>query len=408
MADAASPSIPRRHGADLKEGRRMAGPIKLLIRGQAEPTPDQWQAIGESLTRGDPPMDRVVDWMAGEGLGKTKPLFDRALEEGIDAVPDAPPALRELFALLDRRPDWVDESLIEEGVRASGITGLSGMRALRDLGLLAGYQASAINRTLVLTGALKRGPQKRLAETTKWWVDCTRPGGLGRFAPGFKTTLQVRLIHALVRRQVQRLPEWDASYYGLPVNQGDMHATYLGFSVIFLLGSRLLGIPLRQAEAEAVMHLWRYIGWLMGIEEPWLHRSENAGRIALYQNLLAQAPPDESSKALGQPLMDEPLQRHYPNLGWLRGRFNRAMHLSIARAFIGRAGLRALGLPDSTLPWYPVLNFPPRFAWHLLHRLLPGGRARLVRVGLAEQRDYLKTLFGGADPHIKAAHAVHG
>ena len=278
------------------------------------------------------------------------------------------------------------------------------MRALRDLGLMAGYQASAINRTLVLTGALKRGPQRRLAETTKWWVDVTQPGGLARFGAGFKTTLQVRLIHAIVRRHVQRLPEWDASYYGLPINQGDMHATYLGFSVIYLIGARALGIPLSQREGAAVMHLWRYTGWLMGLEDQWLHESEQAGRLALYQNLLAQAPPDESSRQLGQALMGEPLLRHYPNLVWLRGRLNHALHLSIARAFIGQAGMRSLGLPAGTLPWYPLLSFAPRFAWHGLHRLLPGGRARLVRIGLAEQRDYLGTVFGAQAPEIKAAH----
>lgn len=385
----------------------MARPVKLLIRGKAEPTPERWQAIGVSLTRGDPPMDRVVEWMHAAGMAQAKPLFDLAVERGIAAMPEAPTALRDFFALVDQVPAWLDAKLMEEGVRVSGLTGLSGMRALRDLGLLAGYQASAINRTLILTGALKRGPQRRLAETTKWWVDCTRPGGMQRNAPGFKTTLQVRLIHALVRRHVQRLPEWDASYSGLPVNQGDMHATYLGFSVIFLIGARLLGIPITAREGHSVMHLWRYIGWLMGVEEQWLHTTEQQGRIALYQNLLAQAPPDESSRQLGQPLMDEPLQRHYPNFAWLRGHFNRAMHLSIARAFIGVPGMRALGLPTSTLPWYPLLNFPPRFAWHLLHRLTPGGRQRLARAGLRQQGEYLKTLFGQHAPEITAAQKIH-
>lgn len=406
MAEADTPSIPRRHGVDLKTGRRMARPVGWLIRGSAEPTPMQWQAIGESLTCGDPLMDRVAQWMHSAGMNTAKPLFDRALAQGIAAVPEAPPELRELFAVVDRRPSWVNDALLEEGVRVSGMAGLSGMRALRDLGLLAGYQASAINRTLVLTGALKRGPQRRLAETTKWWIDATQPGGMRREGAGFATTLQVRLIHALVRRHVQRHPEWDASYYGLPVNQGDMHATYLGFSVIFLIGARALGIPVTRNEGRAVMHLWRYIGWLMGLEEQWLHDSERDGRIGLYQNLLAQAPPDDSSRQLGQPLMNEPLQRHYPNFAWLRGHFNRAMHLSIASAFVGRAGLRALGLPTGTLPWYPLINFPLRFAWHVLHRLLPGGRERLVRAGLKAQREYLKTLFGTETPQVKAAHTV--
>jgi len=386
------PAIPRRHGADVQTGRRIAGPLRWLIRGNPEPSAGQWQAIGESWNQGDPVMDRLVHWMAAEGLGKTKPLFDRALEQGLG--PDAPTPLRRFFAEVEARPAWVNPQLLDEGARACGISGLAGLYVLRDLGLMAGYQASAINRTLVLTGSLQKGAQRRTAETTKWWIDATRPGGMERGAPGWRGTLQVRLIHAMVRRHLQRHPEWDAAELGLPVNQGDMHGTYLAFSVIFLFGQRLLGVPLTAREGRAAMHLWKYIGWLLGLDERWLGDSEQAGRIALYQHALAQAPPDESSRQLGRPLMDEPLQRKYRNLGWLRGRWNHAKHLSIERAFLGRAGMRALGLPEDVLPWYPVLSFGPRLGWHLAHRLLPGGRERLVRQGLKAQEEYLEVLFG--------------
>ncbi|MDM4770580.1 oxygenase MpaB family protein [Solimonas sp. SE-A11] len=396
----ARPAIPRRHGADLETGRRMAGPLRWLIRGNPEPSPTQWQAIGESLNQGDPAMDQLVDWMAAEGLRHTKPLFDRALDQGIAALPDAPEPLRRFFVAVEARPAWVKPALLAEGARACGISGLTGMDVLRDFGLMAGYQAGAINRSLVLTGALQKGAQRRVAETTKWWIDATRPGGMERGAPGWRSTLQVRLIHAMVRRHLQRHPEWDAGQYGLPVNQGDMHATYLAFSVIFLFGQRLLGVPLTAREGHAAMHLWKYIGWLMGIDEHWLGDGEQAGRIALYQNLLAQAPPDETSRQLGRPLADEPLQRRYRRLAWLQGRWNRAKHLSIARAFVGRRGMDALGLPEGVLPWYPLLTIGPRLGWHLAHRLLPGGRERLVRRGLKVQEEYLEVLFGDGEKEL--------
>ncbi|MGV2482127.1 UNVERIFIED_CONTAM: DUF2236 domain-containing protein, partial [Salmonella enterica subsp. enterica serovar Weltevreden] len=78
------------------------------------------------------------------------------------------------------------------------------------------------------------------------------------------------------------------------------------------------------AEGRAAMHLWKLIGWLMGLDERWLWDSEQEGRVALYRNLLAQAPPDDSSRQLGRPLMDEPLQRRYRRFAALRGRWNRA------------------------------------------------------------------------------------
>ncbi|WP_043112715.1 oxygenase MpaB family protein [Solimonas flava] len=402
-AAASASRIPRRHGADPQVARRIARPLRRLIDGDPEPTPAQWQALGASWTQGDAPMDRLLAWMVSEGLARSRPLFDAAAARGIDALPDAPVPLREFFRQVEATPDWVDAAQRDEGARVSGIAGLTGLDVLRDLGLLAGYQASAINRTLLLTGALEKGAQRRVAETTQWWIACTRPGGMARGAPGYVATLQVRLIHALVRRRVAARPDWDADQYGLPINQGDLQATYLAFSVIYLFGQRLLGVPLRRREGAAVMHLWRYIGWLMGVETRWLCDTEQQGRVALYQNLLAQAPPDESSRLLGRALRDEPLQRHYANFAALRGRWNRAKHLSIARSFIGARGMRALGLPEGVWPWYPLLSAPPRLLAHLGWRAWPGGRERLIRRGLAAQQDYLRVLFGRERPALAAA-----
>lgn len=395
--------IPARHGADLALAQRTAAPIRRFIKGQAEPDASEWQAIGESLLQGDEPMDRLIEWMQGVGLSHGKQLYDHAVNEGIDALDDAPQPLRQFFDRVEAPPAWLDPEQLHLGARACGLSGLTGMRVLRDLGLLAGYQASAINRTLVLTGALEKGAQRRVAETTKWWIDCTRPGGMHRGAPGYRSTLQVRLIHGLVRRRVSCMTDWDPAYYGLPINQGDMHATYLAFSAIFLIGQRLLGVPLSRHDGAAITHLWRYIAWLMGVDERWLHDDENQARRALYHNLLAQAPADASSRQLGAALIDEPLQRHYTNLPWLRGRLNRAIHLSIARTFINAEGMQALGLPSGVLPWYPLLSGPPRFVWHSLLRCLPYGRDFLIARGLRQQETYLQTLFGKDHPQLTRA-----
>lgn len=386
-------SIPSRHGADLAAGRRIARQLRWLTPGNPEPGRQRWQALGKGLLQGDPAMDRLLEWMLEYGMRDARQLFQQALDNGIDSLSKPPKPLRTFFARIERRPDWVDEALLARGAQACHITGLPGLHALRDAALMGGYQASAINQTLVLTGSLTKGPQRRLAETTKWWLDCTASGGMSRFGDGFKSTLQVRLMHALVRRRVQNMPQWDAPAWGLPINQTDMAATQLGFSVIFLLGSRVLGVPLSRAEGHAVMHLWRMIGWLMGVDERWLMQSEAEGRTLLYQILLSQAPPDASSQQLGGALMDEPLQRYYPHLGWLRGRYARAKHLSVARLFLSAQGMRDLGLPAHILPWYPAVSAPMNFAWHNACGLLPGGRKRLERAGRRAQADYMRVLF---------------
>jgi len=396
--------IPSRHGIDLERSRAIARAVGRTIKGNPEPSSERWQAIGNALMQGDPLMDDIVTWLYDDTTSQSRrekrAQFQTAVDTGIAAVADPHPALRALFTRVDRRPAWVDDSLLEHGARVSHRTGMVGLHILRDVALMAGYQASAINKTLVATGSLERGAQRRLAETTSWWLDCTGIGALDRFGVGFRNTLNVRFIHALIRRGVQEKPDWHTADWGLPVNQTDMATTQLGFSVIFLLGTRVLGVPISADDAHGVMHLWRFIGWLMGVDERWLAGSEQEGRRLLYAMLLSQAPPDESSGQLGHALMNEPLARPYPNFAALRGRYVQARATSITRLFVGYQGMRDLNLPTWMPPWYPALAAPRNFAYHARARLIPGGRRRAERAGRQAQIQQLHDLFGDHTPAI--------
>ncbi|TVP56784.1 MAG: DUF2236 domain-containing protein [Halomonadaceae bacterium] len=395
-------SPPLRHGANLSLSERQAKPLLMLIRdkARARPSEPQWQALGDSLLVGDPIADTLADWLQrGERRARWQ-AFEQCLHHGIASQPDAPEPLGRFFAVVESPPAWLDWERVNRGIAASALSGRTGMRVLRDLGLMAGYQASAINQTLVMTGALESGAAKRVAETTKWWMDCTSARSLEPGAPGYRSTLQVRLIHALVRRNLLQRPDWSTEHWGVPINQLDMQATYLAFSLLYIIGQRAMGTLIRRREAEDIMHLWRYIGWLMGLDESLLCETQQDALVALYQNLLSQPVADETSQQLGRALMDEPLGRHYPRLGWLHGRWEKQVHLSIIRWFIGKPGLKALGLPRGTLPWYPILFAPANALWCGLHRILPGGRERLIRQGRAAQHRQLRRLFGEALPEI--------
>ena len=396
---------PTRHGADRATGRRMARGVRLLIRSNPEPTPAQWDALGAALWRGDPQADAVVAWLHQVGMSVGRPLLEQAIERGLEGMPNAPEPLAAFIRHVESRPAWVDAAKMRDGARFIHKTGRFGMLVLRDAGLMAGYQAGAINQALVMTGALQRGAQRRVAETTSWWVDATAEGGMDRFSPGFKTTLRVRVLHAIVRRSLSSRPAWDHGTLGLPINQVDMQATYLGFSAVHLMALRVSGVVVSRRDAEGMMHLWRYIGWVMGVDDALLTEDEHESRVLIYQNIVSQAPPDESSQALGRSLMDEPLARHYRWLPGLQGRFNRARHLSVARLFVGAEGMRALGLPPTTA-WYPVLTLLPRLTWHGVMRLLPGGQDLLVRMGRRRQVSYLPVLFGGHQPGVASPETV--
>lgn len=393
---AATSPWPSRHGADPDGARAMTRRLRTVLMGSVgEPDGAAWAEMGDALMRGDPLADDVADWMLAQGGARVWPQVMRWLQAGPEGAgqQQAPQAVLQLLEATAQWPAWADAAEVARGALALHSSGLHGMMVLRDAGLMAGYQASAINQTLLRTGALHEGAPKRVALTTTWWMAVTEPGGMRPGAAGHLQTLHVRIMHALVRQRLRRDPTWDAAALGLPVNQLDMQVTYLAFSVIQLLSLTTTGMWMPAADREAVMHLWRLVGWTMGVEEALLCRSEAEGQQALVHNLLSQAPADEGSRLLARALCDEPLHRHYPNLATLRGRFNRQRHLSLVSWFAGQAGLKALGLPRA-LPWYPLLCMLPFGARALARVTVPGARAWLAQRGRQRQHDYLAILTG--------------
>ena len=98
----ALPSPPHRHGADLATTRRIASRLRLMIRGNPEPTPVQWARLGAALWRGDPLADEVALWLHQEGMAVARPQLERAIEGG-GCPGDAPVALRRLMEAVQAR-----------------------------------------------------------------------------------------------------------------------------------------------------------------------------------------------------------------------------------------------------------------------------------------------------------------
>lgn len=368
--------------------------LRLLLGRALAPTRAEFDRAGQALREGDPEADALVAWMFSQSPRQARAQFEQALQHGIDSVTDAPQPLRDFFAVVDREPDWLDRELLDDGIRFIHRTGAVAPVVLRDLALMAGYLLSGFNHALVMTGALNQGTSRRIAETGKWWMDCTEFGGLERFGDGFKSTLHVRLVHALVRRSLAGREDWDHARWGTPLNQIDMVATYLGFCVVLLGGVRKMGIPVTPRESRGVMHLWRYACWIMGVQEQWLVDSERDGIILLSHALTTQSPPDHTSRELGRALSLEPLERQYPFLQDLRRKLAYHQHLSVTRYFIGARKMPLLGLPDDILPWYPLLTLGPRLLGYSAQRLLPAARRRQEARGRRMQRELLGAVFG--------------
>ncbi len=397
-------AIPARHPDRPRAVPAMVRSLVLLL-GIGKPTRETWRNLGERLIVGDEPMDRLVDWMSSAGMEQTRPLFDRALAEGIDSVPDAPEPLREFFIQIETVPDWVDGDKLRRGARALRRGGADGMYVARDVSLLGGYQFSGFNKTLLRTGALEKGSNKRFAETMQWAMDVISEGGLDPLGVGYRSTIRVRLIHAFVRRHVAAMPDWRNDEWGVPVNQTDMAATLVGALIAPPVGAIGMGLLPSPADLDGIAHLTRYVGWLIGVQDEWLPRSFRDGIRVLYHTLTALAAPDETTKALAVPMGDDPMAWHYRNLPALRRRIARAQHLSVTSGFLGPRAMRDLGLAYVP-PWYPLLRIPVNVTRSVAARTLPGGLRRATTRGEREQEALLRTMIGDAQATIgdSAAH----
>ncbi len=373
---------------------------RLLLGRDLAPTPLEYERVCDALWQGDPAMDSLVDWMFEYGPKEGRALIMQALNEGYGSIPDCPEPIKAFFKPLDNPPSWVDWDLINDGIRFIHASGEAATYVLRDLALMGGYLLSGFNQSLVMTGALNNGTQRRVAETGKWWIDCTEPDGLRRFGAGFKSTLHVRMIHALVRRSLAANPDWDEEEWGLPLSQVDMVATYLGFSVVMLGGLKLLGVLATPRETKGVLHLWSYACWLMGVDKEWLVESEAAGAVLLHHTIMTQSKANWTTRELATALAAEPKERTYHHFEAARRFLAYHQHLSVSQYFLGTEKMVQLGLPAHVTPWFPVLTTPPRMISYLGHRVVPGLRRVQEKRGRKAQHDTLLSMFGTGEQGV--------
>ncbi|WP_433296336.1 oxygenase MpaB family protein [Actinoplanes sp. CA-030573] len=365
-------TTPGRFGADRAWGERAARPLRLLAGPGAAPTEDELAALRAGLDR----RDEVAAELVRES-GSIKELR-RALARG--PSPDHPEPIRRFFDVVTARPGWVDDALLARGATACRAYGMDAGLVLAYGSLLGGYRTGAALEPLVRTGRLTGGETlRRIMETSLWWRAVTAPGGLATGGEGWLLSLHVRVMHALVNARLEADPTWDHAFRGVPINQYDQASTLGVFSTSFLLHLRLLGVRVSRADAAAVMHLWSYVGWLMGVDERWLPHTELRGRRLLYHFLAYDPPPDRNSRSLARALID------MSNASGLRRVYDRERALSVSSWLLGPAAMRDLGLPYR-VPWYGLSRVASNLLFSQGLGRLPGGRSLLIARGERQAR----------------------
>jgi len=290
--------------------------------------------LDRKRTECDPEADEAVRNLSQHEVTLANELMTQLILNE-QPVPEAlPPSLRRFLNDTRALPSWAQKSLILEGQAFFNRCAPQMLLALFCASLPSCYAASKGVKVLHTTGRMGRergtrarnrlstelltshpegllsrlarrvlarfkgsadsssGPglptnlYRRILETAQMVVDVMapdqgpgKPAGLEPGGRGIRSAQKVRLMHAVVRNLIAQKGQWDPAL-GRPINQEDMAATMLAFSVVTLRALPKLGYTPSPYEKHAYYHCWRVVGHIMGIDGELLpERYEDGERL---------------------------------------------------------------------------------------------------------------------------------
>jgi hypothetical protein len=168
-----------------------------------------------------------------------------------------------------QRPEWFNKEQIQRGQQFSLEHIQIILMATFSYTLILGYGFQQLNNVLIKTQYLSSPNLTetyiRLIETMQMIIHAIS-GDIDDFDQTFLDIIRVRLLHGMVRYKFKNY------IHQIPINQEDSLITLLGFSfgVLHCMEERM-GIPISIEDKQSCLHLWRYIGWLIGIQDEFLN-----------------------------------------------------------------------------------------------------------------------------------------
>ena len=241
--------------------------------------------------------------MAGMPQEKIHRLITAGMDEDAAGFRDAPADLRRLLEASAEVPDWFDSRAVYPGCRAFHTDSDLYVEALVGSSIVRGF-TTLISKSFFTTGRLTDHGVRRLRQNIRQLIEIMMPGGLERYGEGWKLSVRIRLIHAQVRGFLRRSDEWDEAEFGVPIHAGHVGLAAANFSARVLEAAMRLGAEPTPEEREAFVQIWRYSGYLMGVPETILFRSE-AEALELCRVAFACEPrPEIESLVMGNALVN--------------------------------------------------------------------------------------------------------
>jgi hypothetical protein len=386
---------------DSPQGQKTRQQFEKLAKSPVDLPDEIIRQFGVAMNTGDRLGDTYIDtaFATREGKARARKDVEQALEKGIESIADPSPELLALFDQINTDPEWVDWKSVEHGAE---VFRRYGKELYPYFGMItfAGYATHTINQPLALTGAYTGNSAfHRFLETCRFWTDTTEPGALRPGGTGRRSAVLVRVLHSIIRHTLLPHPAWDRDELGVPISQHGMFQTLMASSHFPGQQLKLLGYRPSDQDIAALMHLWRYIGYLMGFQPPWYPETASDGFRAQLLIMLGEEPdfgPDAQS--LCRSFMDT-FRPPGDARGARRivGNLRYRAQLGHARFYLGADLHKSCGLPDAGLWRYaPLARFLPNFVRETARRNVPGAAGWIDQVHRAARQEFLrKHLEGG-------------
>ncbi|TPX32131.1 hypothetical protein SmJEL517_g04702 [Synchytrium microbalum] len=364
---------------------------KSLGTNHNHPNPlllNDWLTIGDNLAdnvlnsypNASPPDDIVGDLLANGPTSEAAKLF---------------------WDSVNQVPEWVDHELLELG-QLTFWRHAPAIQIILLFGTLAGgFSNPRINRVLIRTGYLANPTKiyRRLLETAQMVNEVMLPGSLKPGSSGWESILRVRFLHSAVRlRQARATANKSKSSkllsHELAINQTDQIGTILGFQCTVITGLTYFGIHLTVKEREAYTHLWRLVGYYMGVDDecnPCNQGFETSTAI-LRDYLRLYFRPDDDGSRLSNGVLKAVSERPPSNIPI---EYSAAM----SRVLISKKLADALKIPQTSFGWTLLARFS-FFSIRLFnaYAYLPGRgdryvQARRERFPMMLKREIGRTMF---------------
>ncbi|KAF9574500.1 hypothetical protein EC968_006305 [Mortierella alpina] len=273
-------------------------------------------------------------------------------------------APQQLLAHVMAVPDWVDWDRVQRGQQVYWRYCLFISHVLLHFSLAGGFSIPKITKVLNSTGYLSgKKTKERVLETSQFVLDVVH--SLDNLQPGsgaaWKSIIQVRFLHAGVRTRLLKISRAHSKYYnleehGVPINQEDLLGTLFSFSnTMWRVMETRMDVHMTAQEREDYLHLWRYVGYMMGVDDTLgVTQTPERADACLDSIVLHLADPDTESGRLCSTLL-----RNIAPQPTLTLKISNALglpdpykaHMALAEHLLGSEFWKMNGLPSMTLPY---------------------------------------------------------